>query len=161
MGENTSPIAASYNKTISEIPVPRDTAALPAHELHNLITSEIWTKIASLKYRTDTIDGQLWHIPIFTPEIKALEGSIIQLKGYLIPLQPGKFQQHFLISVLPFSQCYYCGKSAGIPEMVEVEMNSPINYTDKVITVSGILQLNELDEEHYALRLVGTEYIEK
>lgn len=159
-GENTSPAAASYDKTVSDIPVPRDTSYQPSHELHNRITSEEWTKITSLQYKSDTINGQLWHIPVFSPEIKEMEGSTIQLKGYLIPIQAGKYQQHFLISVLPFNQCYYCGKSAGVPEMVEVEMNSPIHYTDRVITVRGILQLNELDEEHYALRLVGTEYIE-
>lgn len=160
-GESTSPTAASYDKTVSDIPVPRDTSYQPSHELHNMITSEAWTKIASLRYKTDTINGQLWHIPVFTQEIREMEGSMIQLKGYLIPIQAGKYQQHFLISVLPFHQCYYCGKAPGVPEMVEVEMNSPIHYTDRVITVSGILQLNELDEEHYALRLVGTEYIEE
>ncbi|UKJ06615.1 hypothetical protein [Solitalea lacus] len=155
--ENTENSSKLTNITPG-IPVPNDTTPPPNHELkHIMIKTEVWAKLAHLTYRKELINGEQWTFPIFGPEIKAMEGETITLKGYLIPLEQGKIQQHFMISVLPLNQCYFCGKSKGVPEMVEVHMNVPIDFTDKVIAIKGILQLNERDEEHFALMLMGAE----
>ncbi|MCO4292312.1 hypothetical protein NF867_05485 [Solitalea sp. MAHUQ-68] len=150
----------TQEEPIAGIPVPTDTTIPPSHELHEkMITSEVWSKLANLSYRKEIIDNEQWTIPVFPTEIKALEGETITLKGYLIPLEKGLQHQLFMLSVLPIDQCYFCGKTKGVPEMVEVNMNKPIDYTKQPISVKGILQLNERDEEHFAFMLMGAELV--
>ncbi|POY35397.1 hypothetical protein C3K47_15150 [Solitalea longa] len=153
---------AAEEEPIAGIPVPADTTTPPAHLLHEkMITSELWTKLATLTYKKEIIDNEQWTIPVFAPEVKAMEGETITLKGYLIPLEKGLQHQLFMLSVLPIDQCYFCGKTQGVPEMVEVNMNKSIAYTKEAITIKGILQLNERDEEHFAMMLMGAEIVDQ
>lgn len=132
----------------------------PEHDIeHLLVSTPVWDILATLQYREEMLNGEYWGVPDFSPEIQKLDGTIIELKGYMIPIEEGKSKHnHFLISVLPLSQCYFCGRD-GIPEMVEVYSNKELPYTDKIITVKGKLKLNYNDENHFAFMLMDAQKI--
>ncbi len=132
----------------------------PEHEFeHLLVKTPIWDILATLQYREEMLNGEYWGVPDFSDEIKKLDGAIIELKGYMIPIEEGKNQHNnFLISVLPLAQCFFCGKD-GIPEMVEVYSKNALPFTDKIITMKGKLKLNYNDENHFAFMLMDSEKI--
>lgn len=71
----------------------------------------------------------------FSKEITALNNREVKLQGFMMPLEPGDKQKHFLISLTPPS-CSYC-MPAGPEGVVEVKSKTPIKYTFDPIIVSG------------------------
>ncbi len=85
--------------------------------------------------------------PEFLTSVKALEGKLITIKGYFLNLDPEG--EIYILSKGPMSSCYFCG--IGGPETaIELEFkNSPIFKTDDIISITGILKLNQDDVEHF------------
>jgi hypothetical protein len=125
--------------------LPFLTLRAQEHEIHDRITSEVWEAIAGIKHKV--VDDYEYY-PIFPKEVKALEGRTVELKGYMVPTKDGFQHSAFLLSVLPISQCFFCGKN-GIPMMIEVKLKKPISYTDKVIKVKGTMTLRQLNAAYY------------
>ena len=71
----------------------------------------------------------------FSKEITALNNREVKLQGFMMPLEPGDKQKHFLLSLTPPS-CSYC-MPAGPEGVVEVKSKTPIKYTFDPIIVSG------------------------
>ena len=111
------------------------------HGLHNRITSPVWETIAQIKHKV--VDDYEYY-PIFDEKMKALDGKIVTLKGYIVPVKEGVTHSSFLLSVLPINQCFYCGKN-GIPMMVEVKTKKPVSYTENVVTVKGKINLYKVN----------------
>ncbi len=82
--------------------------------------------------------------PIFTKEILALNGTEIEIKGYLLPEKGYKTHKEFILSALPYNLCYFCGK-AGPETVMEVSSNHSVKYSDEPIKLKGTLMLNLLD----------------
>lgn len=117
------------------------------HQLKDQIKSQNWNLISSVKFNEKSFD-EIY--PIYPPEIKEYNGKAFELKGYLIPIERGKKHGSFLLSALPLNQCSFCGKN-GIPLMVLVKMDNPIDFSLRPISVIGILNLssrNLLDGMH-------------
>lgn len=74
-------------------------------------------------------------LPEFTHEITALNNKEVTLQGFMMPLEPGEKQKHFLLSVSPQS-CSFC-LPAGPEGVVEVKSKTPVKYTFEPIIVSG------------------------
>jgi len=83
-------------------------------------------------------------VPIFSETIKRFDQGEFQLQGYIIPIKSGQKQQRFMFSSLPVNQCFFCGQN-GVPLMIMVEASTPVNYSDKPVRISGILQLESKD----------------
>jgi hypothetical protein len=111
------------------------------HEFHDRITSDIWETIAKVKHRV--VDDYEYY-PIFNAEVRALNEKTVSLKGYMVPIKEGFQHTSFLLSVLPVSQCFFCGKN-GIPMMIEVQLKKPVAYSEKVITVKGMIKLRQVN----------------
>jgi hypothetical protein len=71
----------------------------------------------------------------FSPDILALERKDVKVQGFMIPLDVGDKQRHFLLSAVP-PHCQFC-LPAGADAIVEIEAKSPIAYTFDPIVVSG------------------------
>jgi hypothetical protein len=106
-------------------------------------SSETWKKLRSLKYE----EINATYFPKFSEDIKALDGKVVELKGFIIPLQETTTTTYFMLSYFPFSNCYFCG-AAGPETVVEVKAAKPVIYTSKPVVLSGKLKLNRSDEEH-------------
>jgi len=115
----------------------------PGHNTPVDPSSEIWKKLRRLKYE----EVNYSFLPKFSDEIKALDGKIITVKGFIIPMQEASNTTYFMLSYYPYSNCYFCG-GAGPETIVEVKASKAVIFTSKAITVTGKLKLNKDDEEH-------------
>ncbi|MCO4292311.1 hypothetical protein NF867_05480 [Solitalea sp. MAHUQ-68] len=123
---------------------------------HVAIKSVSWDIINDLSYKMDKAGD---YTPVFSDRLKGINGKTIDLKGYIVPFKMGAKHKNFAISVLPISQCYFCGQG-NIPPMVEVVMKEPIPYTDKIITVKGKVKLNPSDSNHMEILLEEAEQVD-
>jgi hypothetical protein len=113
----------------------------------------VWKTLLKLTYNIkydERIDDMAF-IPIFTAEIKALEGKEIELKGYILPHditkmdKSGKNQGNmFMFSAFPAQSCFFCG-AAGPESVVEVNPKKPIPYSKNAVKIKGKLELNSSD----------------
>jgi hypothetical protein len=70
-----------------------------------------------------------------------------RVQGYMMPLEPGEKQRHFLLSSVPLT-CSFC--TAGGPEsMVEVKSKTPVKYTMDAVVVEGTFAV--LNDDPYGL----------
>jgi len=81
-------------------------------------------------------------LPVFNVSQMALNQKTQRIQGFMMPLEPGEKQRHFLLSSVPLT-CSFC--SAGGPEsMVEVRAKTPVKYGMEPVVVEGkFLVLND------------------
>lgn len=132
-------IGVGFAQTAAVKPQP----SAPAGESPS--SAELWKTLATVEY--ENVPNRYFPQPVFNKEIKALEGKRVTIKGFIIPLDDTKKQINFMLSMVPFSHCYFCG-GAGPESMVEVKAVTAFEYSSKPVQVSGILKLNATDENH-------------
>ena len=71
----------------------------------------------------------------FSRDILALERKDVKVQGFMIPLDVGDKQRHFLLSAVP-PHCQFC-LPAGADAIIEVEARTPVAYTFDPIVISG------------------------
>lgn len=86
-------------------------------------------------------------VPQFPPAVEALHQQKVKVQGWMLPLEPGDRQKHFLLSAVPTS-CNFC-TPAGPEGLIEVRTSSPVRYTLEAITVEGLLAV--LKDDPYGL----------
>ena len=89
----------------------------------------------------------------FSKAILALDRSDVKLQGFMIPLDIGEQQRHFLISAVP-PHCQFC-LPAGPDALVEVEAKTPIAFSLDPIVVSGRFAVVKDDPSGVLYRLSG------
>lgn len=121
-----------------------------------------WPVLSKLTYKKEYDDllGIKVDKPIFSPDLKALEGKTIQLKGYIIPTDGYKSHTEFVFSAFPYSSCFFCG-AAGPETVVEVYSSAPIQYTSEPIEIQGVLKLNSKDVNRLMFQLYQVKKISK
>lgn len=77
--------------------------------------------------------------------LASLEGERLALTGFMLPLEPGVMQRHYLLSAYPFS-CGYC-VAGGPGSLVEVFAREPVGYTDLQLVVEGEFRLHPRPDE--------------
>lgn len=106
--------------------------------------ADIWKKLTAVTFRSE-FDKQVGYpvqYPVFTPDIKALNGKIVTIKGYIVPMNESK--GYFALSMNPFQTCYFCG-GAGIETVLEVYGKKEFRFTNQQVNVKGKLKLNDFD----------------
>lgn len=102
-----------------------------------------WSVLTAVK--TQTLNKRI--LPVFSKEQLALNQRSQRIQGFMMPLEPGERQRHFLLSSVPLT-CSFC--VAGGPEsMVEVKTKTPVRYTLEPVTVEG--QFLVLKDDPYGL----------
>jgi hypothetical protein len=74
-------------------------------------------------------------LPVFNPQLQALNQKSQRIQGFMMPLDPGEKQKHFLISSVPLT-CSFC-LPGGPESMVEVRTKTPIPYSLEAVVVEG------------------------
>jgi hypothetical protein len=100
----------------------------PLPEIKGVVS---WNTLAKVK-QVKTKDRIL---PEFSKEIAELNNKEVKVQGFMMPLEPGEKQTHFLISTTPQS-CSFC-LPAGPEGVVEVKTRTPVKYTFEPVIVSG------------------------
>lgn len=86
-------------------------------------------------------------LPAFPPAVQALHGQTLKVQGFMLPLEPGLQQKHFLLSSVP-TTCSFC-VPAGPEGMVEVRSRVPVKYTLEPVVMQGRLAV--LGDDPYGL----------
>lgn len=94
-------------------------------------------------------------VPVFPKPVQALNKQTVKIQGFMMPLEPGDKQKHFLLSSVPTS-CTFC-VPAGPEGLVEVRTLTPVKYTLEPVTVEG--KLSVLPKDPYGLyyRMLGAQ----
>jgi hypothetical protein len=83
-------------------------------------------------------------LPVFTLEQLSLHQKTQRVQGFMMPLDPGATQKHFLLSSIPLS-CPFC-LPGGPESLIEVRTKTPVKYSMEPVVVEGrFLVLNDDD----------------
>jgi hypothetical protein len=106
----------------------------------------LWKTLAKITYKKeyDEFLGFKIDKPVFSDDIKQLEGKEVTVKGFIIPVEGYKSHKEFIFSAFPYSMCFFCG-GAGPESVMEVFANDAVKYTAESIKLKGILELNPDD----------------
>lgn len=102
-----------------------------------------WSLLSSVTAKTEK--NRI--VPIFPPAVQALDARAVKVQGFMLPLEPGDRQRHFLLSAVP-TTCSFC-VPAGPEGLIEVRASTPVRYTVDAITVQGRLAV--LRDDPYGL----------
>lgn len=94
-------------------------------------------------------DGRL--LPKYPEKVLALDNQQVQLQGYMMPLEPGLKQSHFLLTVTTPS-CPYC-LPAGPEGIVEIKASAPVKFSYKAIVLGGQMHVLKSDPAGLYYRL--------
>ncbi len=96
-------------------------------------------------------------LPDFPAAVQALDGKPQRIQGFMMPLDPGERQTHFLLTSVPLT-CAFC--TPGGPEsMVEVKSKTPIKYTLEPLVVEGAFAVLADDAFGLYYRMLGAEAV--
>jgi hypothetical protein len=92
------------------------------------------------------------YVPKFAAGVAALDQKEVKVQGFMMPLQTGDKQTHFVLSAMPAS-CAFC--MPGGPEaMVEIKTRTPVKYTFEPVVVTGKLSVLKDDKTGMFYRIV-------
>ena len=90
-----------------------------------------WSVLTDVK--TKTVKSRI--LPVFGAAQQGLNQKTQRIQGFMMPLDPGEKQRHFLISSVPLT-CSFC-LPGGPESMVEVTTKTPVRYSMEPVVVEG------------------------
>ena len=105
------------------------------------LTDVSFSNVYSAKY------GDIFMKPKFGPTVASYQGKRIRIKGYFLDFSI-EDDEFYMISKNPKSSCFFCGGAGPESVMEIVFKGKPSFKTDKVVEVTGILELNVEDVDH-------------
>jgi hypothetical protein len=79
------------------------------------------------------------YVPQFAQSVASLDQKEVKLQGFMMPLQIGDKQTHFVLSAMP-QTCAFC-MPGGPESLVEVKAKRPVKYSFEPVVVSGKLSV--------------------
>ena len=147
-------IAAALGATVVAVPVAaldlfgnRTSDEIPGHTTHNQAPDAppaalSWEELMSLEVRVETPAPlqTVFHVT-YPDTLKAKDGTVVRIKGFMYPLQAGETHSYFLLSALPPS-CPFC-LPASSRGLVEVMCDEGVRYTLEPVLLEGRFELLE------------------
>ena len=131
------PTAATYSSTL-----------LP--EKQGVVSWKTLSQVEPVK-QGDTI------VPKFSDEVLGLDTKAVNVQGFILPLDMGDTQRHFLLSAVP-PHCPFC-MPAGPDAIVEVVATKTIAYRFEPVILSGKFAVLKHDASGLLYRLTDAEPI--
>jgi hypothetical protein len=94
-------------------------------------------------------------LPEFPPAVRKLDRQDVKIVGFMLPLQTGERQSHFLLTVTS-QTCAFC-VPAGPEGIVEVRTKTPVRVTFDPVVIAGRLEVLRDDPLGVYYRLSGGE----
>ena len=95
------------------------------------------------------------YVPQFAPSVTALDQKTVKMQGFMLPLQMGDKQSHFVLAAMP-QTCSFC-MPGGPESMVEVKTKTPVKYSFDAVILSGKLTVLKDDPTGIFYRLTDAE----
>ena len=102
-----------------------------------------WEVLVGIKTKTE--NNKI--VPVFTASQLGLNQKTQRIQGYMMPLEPGEKQRHFILSSVPLT-CSFC-LPGGPESLVEVKTKEPIKYSMEAVVVEG--RFNVLKDDPYGV----------
>jgi uncharacterized protein len=135
-------------------PLVSSTQSLPDHVQQAMLPDVKGIVSWSLLVKTSIrkTDGRLG--PHFPEDVRALNGKIVKVQGFMLPLETGDLHRRFLISAFSPS-CPFC-LTAGPETMIEVKLRAPVKYSLDPVVFEGRFETLDNDPGGVFYRLVDT-----
>jgi len=91
------------------------------------------------------------YVPQFAAGVSALDKKEVKVQGFMMPLEMGDKQSHFILSAMPQS-CAFC-LPGGPEQLVEIKSKTPVKYTFDPIVLTGKLAVMKDDPTGVFYRL--------
>ncbi|HYG56094.1 MAG TPA: DUF3299 domain-containing protein [Burkholderiales bacterium] len=91
------------------------------------------------------------YVPQYAKDVAALDQKQVKLQGFMMPLQTGERQSHFVLSAMP-TTCSFC-LPGGPESLVEVKTKTPVKYTFEPVVLTGKLSVLKDDPAGVFYRL--------
>lgn len=120
----------------------------------------LWKTLAKITYekKFDDLLGFKVDVPVFSKDIQALEGEMVEVSGYIVPVEGYKSHTEFVFSAYPYNMCFFCG-GAGPETVMEVTSVEPVKYSTDRVRLRGKLALNSDDINRLMYVLTDAELI--
>lgn len=138
-----APVAAFAQSTPDRTLKPSESVWKPAPTPPGGVA---WAVLESTKEVTRKDEKNLIRSkPLFPAQVKALAGKRIKLNGYMLPLQNGTNQTHFVLLAYPPDCPFHLNP---LPmQFIEVRTETPVKVSYDVRTIEGVLSLHGEDEQ--------------
>jgi hypothetical protein len=90
-------------------------------------------------------------VPQFAAGVAALDKKEVKVQGFMMPLEMGDKQTHFILSAMPQS-CAFC-LPGGPEQLVEIKSKTPVKYTFDPVVLTGKLAVLKDDPTGVFYRL--------
>ena len=138
----------------------RKSEPVPGHDVHNRAPEApaaalTWDELMNLEVTVETPAPLQTVFHVSYPEsLKAKDGTVVRIRGFMYPLEAGETHTYFLLSALPPS-CPFC-LPASARGLVEVTCDDGVRYTLQPVLLEGRFELLEEDDAlgtglHYRL----------
>lgn len=120
---------------------------------------DAWPVLSQVTYEMKKHEkyDMLMH-PLFSEDIKKLEGETVTLSGYVYPAQVHGDRDYILLSALPLKSCFFCGGGGGPETIVQAYTKDKIGNYNNPIKIKGRLRLNATNPEEMMYILEETEF---
>lgn len=141
-------VGAAWAQTLSS-PIPQGTgpgvhgANSPFAPLPQRTDVVPWSLLTAVTTKTEKNRV----LPVFNKEQQALNQKPQRVQGFMMPLEPGEKQSHFLLSSVPMT-CSFC-VPGGPESMIEVRTKTPVAYSLDPVVVEG--RFATLNDDQYGL----------
>jgi hypothetical protein len=108
-----------------------------------------WSLLTDVSTRVENLRV----IQIYPVAVQALDKKQVRIQGYMMPLEPGEMQRHFLLASVPLT-CSFC-VPGGPESFIEVRTREPVKYSLGVVVVAGRLQVLQSDPMGLYYRITG------
>jgi len=115
-----------------------------------------WDQLADVEFVQQ--DRQM--VPSFSKEIQQLDGDMVRLSGFMIPLEQTPEQRHFVLSAFPAAGCQFC-IPGGPDTLVDVVCEDGIEFSYNRVSVEGRFELVEDDPYGLVYRLTGAREVQQ
>ena len=138
----------------------RASEPVPGHDVHNQTPEApaaalTWEELMNLDVTVETPAPlqTIFHVS-YPDSLRAKDGAVVRIRGFMYPLEAGETHRYFLLSALPPS-CPFC-LPAGARGLVEVKCDEGVRYTLEPVLLEGRFELLEEDDAlgtglHYRL----------
>jgi hypothetical protein len=145
LGLSAATLVAAQNTKLGE-PAPAITPEnfKPLPERQDVVSWKLLSQVELVKVKDK-------FLPQFAAGVAALDKKDVKLQGFMMPLEMGDKQSHFILSAMPQS-CAFC-LPGGPEQLVEIKSKTPVKYTFDPVVLTGKLAVLKDDPTGVYYRL--------
>ena len=141
--------AAAYAQAPSAPPGAMDPSQFkPLPDRKDVVSWKLLAQVELVKMKDK-------YVAQFSSDVAALDKKEVKVQGFMMPLEMGDKQTHFILSAMPQS-CAFC-IPGGPEQMVEVRTKTPVKYTFDPVVLTGKLAVLKDDPTGVYYRLTDAQ----